>query len=253
MVSGSLCQHSDAALSLPCTCARGKVIGLSICCHRHENYQISRYRHLRALQAWPECGEKLAWFCFKSTTQARITTNVALCVDHAYQPHLPLTTCFLLMRTTTQQVSSMQIGKMQIQCAGYVLLSSSCPYYPPTHPPPHTHSCTLSLSLSLLLSLTLSLPLSLSLSSSSSSSLSLPPPALPLPPPPVMCFKSNGRETTTCEMKTCCYSIWDHRRSGIVQYEHGCSRGPCVNETRGKMVIMWLISILCSSQQASTV
>ena len=41
--------------------------------------------------------------CFKLTTQARITINMAFYVDHAYRPHLRLTmcNCFLLMHTTT--------------------------------------------------------------------------------------------------------------------------------------------------------
>ena len=53
-------------------------------------------------------------------------------VDHAYQPHLPLTTSFLFMHTTTHAsliyIVSIEIGKMQIQRGGYVLYGALVPY-----------------------------------------------------------------------------------------------------------------------------
>ena len=90
------------------TCARSKVISLSIChcCRRHK---IARSRDI---DIWVNCkhnqtGEKLAWFCFKSTTQARIATNISTTptVDHVLSAH----------------VHNYLYADWQIQHVGYVL------------------------------------------------------------------------------------------------------------------------------------
>ena len=45
-----------------------------------------------------KCGEKLAWFRFRSITWARIATNITLCVDHTYQPHLHANLGYILLQ-----------------------------------------------------------------------------------------------------------------------------------------------------------
>ena len=62
--------------------------------------------------------EKLSSFCFLMLGTGHERYKSCDYIRHAYRPHLRLTTCFLLMRTTTTQVSRWVV---LLQRAGYVL------------------------------------------------------------------------------------------------------------------------------------
>ena len=73
---------------IPCTYARGRVIGLSIylSIRGRENHQILRFRHLSELKAQPIEND---WLQFPSNRLGWTTnpTNRAFFVDHTYRPH----------------------------------------------------------------------------------------------------------------------------------------------------------------------
>ena len=115
-LKGCMFMRLQAGIFTLRTCARGKVIGLSICrchCHccrcRHENLKISRCRNLSELQVRSSCQmQQKNWLEFASNRRhgpgsPQILRFVLTTpINHTYGwPWL----WFLLMCTTTTQVS----------------------------------------------------------------------------------------------------------------------------------------------------
>ena len=101
--AGSLSCH----IIIPRACARGKVIGLSVCCYRcwHQNGLTWTFRHFSELY-WRlnyRKRQKQARLGQESNDSGHKSHNHCFCVCHAYQPHpqltitLPLFQCILTL------------------------------------------------------------------------------------------------------------------------------------------------------------